>query len=74
MTATSSAVDPEIYKKSGSVEQHLQGVKKQYDTKEKLEFYAQVMGDGTANIHFGKFRLFSLLKPLLCLYLLSYTY
>jgi len=53
MTATSSAVDPEIYAKSGSVDKHLEGVKKQYDTKEKLEFYAQVMGDGTANIHFG---------------------
>jgi len=32
----------------------MEGVKAQYDTKEKLEFYAQVMGDGTANIHFGK--------------------
>lgn len=29
-------------------------MKAQYDTAEKLEFYAQVMGDGTANIHFGK--------------------
>ena len=55
MTATApSAVDPEIYKKSGSVDKHLDGVKKQYDTKEKLEFYAEVMGDGTANIHFGE--------------------
>jgi len=74
MTATASAVDPEIYKKSGSVEQHLEGIKKQYDTKEKLEFYAQVMGDGTANIHFGKFRLFSQSPEIFpwCLYLLSY--
>lgn len=49
-----SAIDPEIYRKSGSIEKHLEGVKKQYDTKEKLDFYAEVMGDGTANIHFGK--------------------
>ena len=52
---SSTAVDPEIYQKSGNVEKHLDGVKKQYDTKEKLEFYAQVMGDGTANIHFGTY-------------------
>jgi SAM-dependent methyltransferase len=54
MASTTSAVDPEIYAKSGSLNKHLDGVKKQYDTPEKLEFYAQVMGDGTANIHFGK--------------------
>lgn len=53
MTA-STAVDPEIYAKSGDQDKHLEGVKKQYDTAEKLEFYAEVMGDGTANIHFGK--------------------
>lgn len=47
-------VDPTIYGKSGDIEKHMEGVKAQYDTKEKLEFYAQVMGDGTANIHFGK--------------------
>lgn len=47
-------VDVEIYGKSGDLEKHMEGVKAQYDTKEKLEFYAQVMGDGTANIHFGK--------------------
>lgn len=47
-------VDPSIYGKSGDISKHLEGVKAQYDTKEKLEFYAQVMGDGTANIHFGK--------------------
>ncbi|KAL7543977.1 hypothetical protein ACHAXR_013457 [Thalassiosira sp. AJA248-18] len=47
-------VDPSIYGKSGDIDKHLEGVKAQYDTKEKLEFYAQVMGDGTANIHFGK--------------------
>ncbi|CAB9503867.1 Mycolic acid cyclopropane synthetase [Seminavis robusta] len=51
---SSTAVDPEIYSKSGNVDKHLEGVKKQYDTAEKLEFYAEVMGDGTANIHFGK--------------------
>lgn len=54
-SSTATAVDPEIYQKSGNVEKHLDGVKKQYDTKEKLEFYAEVMGDGTANIHFGMF-------------------
>jgi len=47
-------VDPSIYGKSGDLEKHMEGVKAQYDTKDKLEFYAQVMGDGTANIHFGK--------------------
>ena len=47
-------VDEEIYGKSGDLDKHMEGVKAQYDTKEKLEFYAQVMGDGTANIHFGK--------------------
>lgn len=47
-------VDPNIYGKSGDISKHVEGVKAQYDTKEKLEFYAQVMGDGTANIHFGK--------------------
>jgi len=47
-------VDPAIYGKSGDIDKHMEGVKAQYDTKEKLEFYAQVMGDGTANIHFGK--------------------
>jgi len=49
-----TAVDPAIYAKSGSIDKHMEGVRKQYDTPEKLEFYAQVMGDGTANIHFGK--------------------
>jgi len=44
----------ETYNKTGDVSKHLEGVKKQYDTKEKREFYSQVMGDGTANIHFGK--------------------
>eukprot|EP00970_Alexandrium_tamarense_P008520 scaffold1625_cov192-Alexandrium_tamarense.AAC.39 len=47
-------VDPSIYGKSGDISKHVAGVKAQYDTAEKLEFYAQVMGDGTANIHFGK--------------------
>mmetsp|Transcript_29240 Transcript_29240/g.53457 ORF Transcript_29240/g.53457 Transcript_29240/m.53457 type:complete len:340 (-) Transcript_29240:167-1186(-) len=47
-------VDPSVYGKSGDLEKHMEGVKAQYDTKDKLEFYAQVMGDGTANIHFGK--------------------
>lgn len=47
-------VDKDTYDKSGSLSKHLDGVKKQYDTPEKLEFYAQVMGDGTDNIHFGK--------------------
>ena len=47
-------VDPAIYSKSGDISKHVAGVKAQYDTAEKLEFYAQVMGDGTANIHFGK--------------------
>ena len=47
-------VDKDVYGKSGDISKHLEGVKAQYDTKEKLEFYAQVMGDGTANIHFGK--------------------
>lgn len=50
----SDNVDPEIYAKSGDINKHLDGVKKQYDTSEKREFYAHVMGDGTANIHFGK--------------------
>lgn len=39
-------VDPDIYGQSGDADKHAEGVKKQYDTKEKLEFYAQVMGDG----------------------------
>lgn len=43
---TSHTVDPEIYKRSGDVSKHLDGVKKQYDTEEKREFYAHVMGDG----------------------------
>ena len=47
-------VDPDTYGKSGCIDKHVEGVKKQYDTPEKLEFYAQVMGDGTDNIHFGK--------------------
>ena len=47
-------VDPDTYGRSGDIIKHVEGVKKQYDTKEKLEFYAQVMGDGTDNIHFGK--------------------
>ncbi|KAL7549607.1 hypothetical protein ACHAWF_013481 [Thalassiosira exigua] len=47
-------VDPSIYGKSGDLTKHMEGVKAQYDTADKLEFYAQVMGDGTANIHFGK--------------------
>ena len=55
MTATNAAqVDPAIYAKSGDISKHLEGVKKQYDTQNKIEFYKQVMGDGTANIHFGK--------------------
>lgn len=52
--AIAAQVDPDIYGKSGDVAKHVEGVKKQYDTKEKLEFYEQVMGDGTDNIHFGK--------------------
>ena len=52
--AAAAQVDPSIYGKSGSLDKHLEGVKKQYDTAEKIEFYAQVMGDGTDNIHFGK--------------------
>ena len=47
-------VDPNIYGKSGDISKHVEGVKAQYDTEEKLAFYAQVMGDGTANIHFEK--------------------
>lgn len=47
-------VDPSIYGRSGDLAKHVEGVKAQYDTKEKLEFYSQVMGDGTDNIHFGK--------------------
>ena len=42
---------------SGSVDgrgYHEAGVKSQYDTQEKLAFYNEVMGDGTGNIHFGK--------------------
>lgn len=44
----------EIYQKTGDHEKHLEGIKKQYDTSEKLEFYAEVMGDGGNGIHFGK--------------------
>mmetsp|Transcript_5210 Transcript_5210/g.11775 ORF Transcript_5210/g.11775 Transcript_5210/m.11775 type:complete len:261 (+) Transcript_5210:289-1071(+) len=48
-------VDPSIYDKSGDISKHVEGVKAQYDTKETLELYGhQVLGDGTANIHFGK--------------------
>lgn len=54
MTASGTAVDPEIYAKSGNMDKHLEGVRQQYDTDEKRSFYAQVMGDGTGNIHFGK--------------------
>jgi hypothetical protein len=43
----SHTVTPEIYGKSGDINKHLDGVKKQYDTAEKRDFYAQVMGDGT---------------------------
>ena len=47
MTETvSHTVTPEIYGKSGDISKHLDGVKKQYDTAEKRDFYAQVMGDG----------------------------
>ena len=53
-TTIAAQVDESIYGKSGDITKHVEGVKAQYDTKEKLEFYAQVMGDGTANIHFGK--------------------
>jgi len=53
-TMTSENVNPEIYAKSGDMNKHLEGVKKQYDTQEKRAFYQSVMGDGTANIHFGK--------------------
>lgn len=52
--AIAKQVDIDTYGKSGSIDKHLEGVKKQYDTPEKMEFYAQVMGDGTDNIHFGK--------------------
>ena len=45
--ATSHNVTEEIYGKSGDINKHLDGVKKQYDTAEKRDFYAQVMGDGT---------------------------
>lgn len=33
---------------------HEQGVVEQYDSEHKRAFYAEVMGDGTDNIHFGK--------------------
>lgn len=54
MTTAAAQVDPSIYAKSGDISKHLEGVKAQYDTENKIEFYKQVMGDGTANIHFGK--------------------
>lgn len=67
MTATAepiaASIDPDTYGKSGDVVKHADGVKKQYDTKEKLEFYAQVMGDGTNNIHFGKWDGIDLEEP-----------
>ena len=67
MTATTepiaAAIDPDTYGKSGDASKHEDGVKKQYDTKEKLEFYAQVMGDGTNNIHFGKWDNIDLDEP-----------
>eukprot|EP00956_Cyclotella_meneghiniana_P039231 scaffold167904_cov56-Cyclotella_meneghiniana.AAC.1 len=53
-TTEAAEVAPEIYSKSGSLSKHVAGVKAQYDTSDKIEFYSQVMGDGTANIHFGK--------------------
>ena len=52
--AIAAQVAPEIYGRSGDISKHLEGVKAQYDTENKIEFYKQVMGDGTANIHFGK--------------------
>eukprot|EP00980_Cylindrotheca_fusiformis_P018959 scaffold6350_cov117-Cylindrotheca_fusiformis.AAC.4 len=52
--AIAAHIDPDTYGKSGDLSKHMEGVRKQYDTKEKLEFYSQVMGDGTDNIHFGK--------------------
>lgn len=48
------AYKEEVYKKHADVASHESGVLQQYDTKEKLDFYAEVMGDGTDNIHFGK--------------------
>jgi len=54
MTSSAAQVEPDTYGKTGSLTKHVEGIKKQYDTPEKLEFYAQVMGDGTDNIHFGK--------------------
>ena len=33
---------------------HEEGVIEQYDSEHKRAFYAEVMGDGTDNIHFGK--------------------
>jgi len=45
--AESETVTPEIYGRSGDIAKHLEGIQKQYDTAEKREFYAQVMGDGT---------------------------
>ena len=33
---------------------HEARILEQYDTDERLRFYAEVMGDGTNNIHFGK--------------------
>eukprot|EP00980_Cylindrotheca_fusiformis_P022180 scaffold9078_cov129-Cylindrotheca_fusiformis.AAC.5 len=39
---------------SGDLSKLIEGVKKQYDAKEKLQFYSLVIGDGTDNIHYGK--------------------
>ncbi|KAL7555948.1 hypothetical protein ACA910_015247 [Epithemia clementina (nom. ined.)] len=56
-TVASTQYSDDISSDSGSVEgrgYHEAGVKSQYDTQEKLAFYNEVMGDGTGNIHFGK--------------------
>ena len=58
VTRQTSYSEDDFSSDSGSVEggrgYHEAGVKSQYDSQEKLAFYNEVMGDGTGNIHFGK--------------------
>jgi len=64
--AESETVTPEIYGRSGDIAKHLEGIQKQYDTAEKREFYAQVMGDGTLCYAYVVFAFFVVVRLLPC--------
>ena len=50
------------------------GIKAQYDEQEKLDFYAQVMGDGTDNIHFGIYFHHTYIHTYIHTYTLTYLF